>query len=182
MRLMSLAVALLFGSLLGAHGAAAATVTKLITFTATDFSGSNPGAAPVGTVTGSFTLTFDPALGQTNQTSGIVMNALNINFAYAPQFTHSPGSDLMAFGGNGVYGIVYGTSDFFFAFWLNGRTDNQFHYTQAGINNSWHSYNVAVTISAPAVTPIPGSVIMMLTALGGLGGVGFMRRREAAPA
>jgi hypothetical protein len=60
--------------------AEAATVTDLVTFSATGFTADpNPGSVPATTVSGSFTITFDPTKTYLDSTSGITLNSLNIS-------------------------------------------------------------------------------------------------------
>jgi hypothetical protein len=190
MRFVSLAGALLLGCLLWAQGAAANTITTTIDFTANDFtSASGNVPAPISTVSGSFTLTFDPTTEYWDETSGILLNGIDINVSGVPMFDHFAGLfngvTIGMSGGGGAAGAQWATNDFFLAFNL---TDNSypfavlFGYTQAGINNFFTTYNVSLTMNPPVTqTPIPGSVLMLLTGLGAMGGVGFFRRRRAEP-
>lgn len=51
-------------------------------------------------VTGSITVTFDPAAGNVHEvTSGILLNSLNINFADVMAFNYYAASDTLEFGG-----------------------------------------------------------------------------------
>lgn len=69
--------------------ASAATVTDLVTFSASGFSAG----APVDPVVGSFTITFDPAVSVTDA-STITLNSLNIALGSTLVFTNSPGGGL----------------------------------------------------------------------------------------
>jgi PEP-CTERM motif len=72
----SLLLAIAFLSSL-ASNASAAVVTETYDFTLSNFvngSGSDP--SPVSTITGSFTVTFDPTTAFDNQTSGVTVNSL----------------------------------------------------------------------------------------------------------
>jgi hypothetical protein len=62
----------------------AATITDIITFTASDFF---PPSAPVDPVTGSFTITFDPTVDNPAGTS-VVVNSINIPGGSTPFFRY----------------------------------------------------------------------------------------------
>lgn len=189
MRLLSAAGALLLGCMLWAHSAAAYTVTTMIDFTATDFiSSSGNVPAPVPTVSGSFTLTFDPMKTYWDEAAGILLNGININTSGTPVFQHFAnlfnGVTIGMSGGGGASSAQWGTNDFFLAFNLQDNSYPMavlFGYTQAGINNFFTTYDVKLTMSPPVTqTPIPGSALMLLTGLGAMGGAGFLRKRKAA--
>jgi hypothetical protein len=187
MRVVSPAGALLLGGLLWAQGAAAATITTTIGFTAHDFTaiyGSLP--APVSPVSGSFTLTFDPTLVYTNQTSGIVLNGIDIAADGVPAFSYVPHfSDVMTIGmilAGGADSLLLGTNDFILGFNLtapNVPLNAWFGYSQLGLTDSYF-FTSHVAITQVNQTPIPGSVLMLLTGLGAIGGAGFLRKRNAA--
>jgi hypothetical protein len=189
--MISLAGALLLGCLVWAQSAAAYTVTTTIDFTATDFV-SNTGnvAAPITTVSGSFDLTFDPTKYYWDEPAGILLNGINIGVTGAPMFDHFPGLlNGVTIGmspGGGAASAQLGTSDFFLAFSLIDNTapfSVLFGYGQAGINNFFTTYNVSLTMTPPVTqTPIPGSVLMLLTGLATMGGMAVIRRRNAAAA
>jgi hypothetical protein len=188
MRILSAAGAMLLGCLLWAHSASAYTVTTVIDFTATDFiSSSGNVPAPVPTVAGSFTLTFDPTSNYWDESAGVLLNGININVSGTPLFSHFPGlfnGVTIGMSPAGANGAQWSTNDFFLAFSLTNNSypfSVLFGYTQAGINNFFSTYNVKLTLSPPVTqTPIPGSALMLLTGLGAMGGVGFFRKRNAA--
>lgn len=185
------AVALLvFGTVLAAQGAGAkaATISSVITFSATAFSGFG-GTAPIDPVVGSFTITYDPNVSVTNVTgAAIKQHYLNITLGSAIAFSYDANVKGLTIGGvtQGTNGYLWGTNDFFFS--LTGLTENSFYslspnlsYTQSDPNASFYTFNLSVTVGpATAVTPIPASALLFLTALGGLGFTGFKRRRAAA--
>jgi len=191
MRLVSLAVALLLGCFAWEQGAAASTITQTIDFTASDIVtlfGGPP--APVSTVTGSVTITFDPTQIYNDEGSGIVLNNININtggFGGTPVFSYFTGpftanQFLIGMSLNGAGGSGSGSNDFI----LSLSYDNPalfpayFSYVQDGSGYTYAAGTVAVTFSpALAATPIPGSVLMLLTGLGAMGGVAFARPRKA---
>jgi hypothetical protein len=186
------AVALLvLGAVLAAQGAGAkaATITSVINFSATAFNVFGGGTAPVDPVVGSFTITYDPAVSVTNVTgSAITQNYLNITLGSAIAFSYDANVKGLTIGGvnGGVNSFLWGTNDFFFT--LTGLTENSFYspspnlsYTQSDPNGSYYALNLSVTVApATAVTPIPASALLFLTALGGLGFAGLKRRRAAA--
>jgi hypothetical protein len=109
MRLLVLAV---FVSILTASVTThAATITDIFTFTATGY--GEP------TVTGSFTLTFDPTASYTDATSGLIVNSFSYSFPspVATAFDYYPSEGgAIYFGGTangGVNGTSNGTNDFF---------------------------------------------------------------------
>ena len=73
-------------------------------------------AAPFNPVIGSFTVTFDPALGTiVNQTSGITVNSLNVTVGSPIAFSYSrANTDEVQIGGvdQGTGGLTDGLSDF----------------------------------------------------------------------
>lgn len=188
MRIVSVAGAMLLGCLLWAHSAAASTITKTIAFTATDFvSSSGNVAAPVPTVSGSFSMTFDPTLSYSTESTDILLNNININVSGTPIFTTQsigPFFYGVTIGMGPDTSVAWGTNDFFLLFNLQDTVSPfsaLFGYSQAGINNFFSTNNVALTITpSVATTPIPGSVLLLLTGLGAMGGVGFLRKRNAA--
>jgi hypothetical protein len=188
MRFVSLAAALVLGCFVLAESAAASTITTIVDFTASDFtssSGSVP--APISPVTGSFTLTFDPDLDYSEESAGIALNNININVSGVPLFSHFAGIyNGVTIGmspGGGANSAQWGTNDFFLAFNIDGSHYPKsvlFGYTQGGVNNFFTTYNVALTLTPPVVaaTPIPGSVLLLLTALTAIGSVAFVRHRK----
>ena len=164
------------------------TITSTIDFTATAFTTYGSGSPPVDPVMGSVTVTYDPTVSVTNETSGIHLNYLNINLGSPISFSYNAAVSGITIGGLAfdANGYVYGIDDFIFS--LSGLTDHSYYlpsanlaYTQSGLNASFNTFNVSATV-APAVvatTPIPASAVMLLTALGGLGFAGFKRKRAA---
>ena len=185
------AVALLvLGAVLAAQGAdaKAATITSVISFSATAFNGFG-GTAPIDPVLGSFTITYDPAVTVTNVTGpAIHQNYLNITLGSAIAFSYDATVQGLTIGGvtGGTNSFLWGTNDFFFT--LTGLTANSFYppsanlsYTQSDPNADFYALNLSVTVApATAVTPLPASALLLLTALGGLGFAGYKRRRAVA--
>src|SRR5262249_880419 len=98
-----------------ATSAKASLITETISFNASGFAliGGIGNTPPVDPVFGSFTITFDPTVVVTNQTSGISLNSINITFADTLAFNVNPSGQLLVGGlANGVLGTLAETNDF----------------------------------------------------------------------
>jgi len=160
--------------------AVAATIDYKLTFSASDFAplfGADP--VPVGFVSGQFTFSLDP----TQSSSG---NAA-ANFINLPHGTLGyilTGSGVLIVGGtvNGVGGSSSGYDDFSLSV-LNFSTTPTFggfiYGLAADTNNLFSSNNGSVHVDA-AATPIPGALPLFVSAIGGLGLLGWRRRNAGA--
>jgi hypothetical protein len=92
-------------------GATAATVTDLVTFSATDFTCVASCPTPVDPVTGSFTITFDPTQTYTDETAGISLNSLGIALDSSLAFDYSPTSMGAVTGASADELVVGGLAD-----------------------------------------------------------------------
>jgi hypothetical protein len=96
----------------------AAVITRTYDFTVNNVHDQtrNNVPAPINPVFGSFTVTFDPALGTiVNQTSGITVNSLNVTIASPIAFSYNAANtDEVQIGGldQGTGGLTDGVSDF----------------------------------------------------------------------
>jgi hypothetical protein len=171
-----------------APAAKAGTVIDLITFSVGGF---GPGA-PVSPVTGSIGLIFDPLLDYTESTTGIaVFTPLNINLGSPLGFTYRAGiqDGTLTIGGTqtSVQGVAEGTNDFLLQIgsFRTSPIVMEFFYSQVGKETYFTNFSPAtvhVQQLAPAVvaaTPIPGSLLLLTTALLGFAGFAFRRRRSA---
>jgi hypothetical protein len=177
MRILSVLAALFLGLVALAPASHAATINLAVSFTATGFGVG----APSNTVTGSFDATFDPTsvyLEDANVISNFHVNEITIPtnpgdvlFSYAPILGAS-------IGGSALSSLIVqkGVDDFRLVISLLG---NAFTYSQTGVNKRFSTFDVTLNVSPIAATPIPGSVLMLLTSLGALGGVGYLRGRKA---
>jgi hypothetical protein len=161
----------LASSLAGA-AATASTITERVDFTARGSGG------PVDPVIGSFTISYDPSLHYWNETGpDITLNSLNIAVDSPLSFTYDPGSYLQVGGSAGsAIGYTWGANDFVLS--LFPGFFNVLAYSQVGQTTGFYSSDITATYTpvSVAATPIPGSVVMLVTALLGLGGVGFLTR------
>ena len=192
MKNSAFAVIAAFSGILALSPASAATVSDLVTFSATNFQTINV-PAPVDPVTGSFSITFDPTLNYTNSTTGISLNSLNIALGSTLSFTYDHSTDFLQVGGlaDGAASIQYSpsTDDFWLQIYgLGGVVPlafNQLGYTQTSVStyNLFYTLNQTGTVSATPITaavPEPSTWAMMLL---GFAGIGFMAyRRKAKPA
>ncbi len=176
--------------------ASAATMTDLVTFSANTFqaSGGSPALSPpTDPVTGSFTITYDPALTYADTTSGIALNTLNISLGSSLSFNYSPSSQTvdgvtyaaheLVVGGisDGAGQILLPSNDF----WLfvntfpTSPTFNQVGYSTASSNtNAFFTLDGTGSVTVtPEITPTPLPATLPLFA-GGLGVVGYLTRRK----
>jgi hypothetical protein len=192
MRIVGIVVglSLVLASQFGSVAANAGTITETINFRASCFKAFNQTAVPKDPVTGSFTFTLDNAKSYTDATSGLALHTLNISALKPLVFSYDPRQKLLTVGANAhANQYIWGTNDFTLSVFLNGPTPSGgfFGYSQAGHNDSYETYRIAITASAPAargaalatVTPIPGSAGMLVTALAVVGAA-FLRRRTTA--
>ena len=177
-------------ALIAGYGASAHAdpVTRIYKFTATDFSSIiDPGVvSPYTTVTGQFTLTFDPLVSQSEGTDGITLDSLSIPLGSAVAFRYDYISvfdvGVIQIGGsqNGVAGTGGIDDDFALSFQWTGNGPPHF----GGFNYSNGSVFpnevfVAGSGSVQAV-PEPASWALMLAGFGMIGGT--LRRRSMAAA
>jgi len=161
----------------GTMGASAATITKVVDFSANSFvDGSlTPGVAPVDPVMGQFTITLDPALTASDETSGIALDSLNITYNYDPL------TDRLEVGGlaTGADTVTFSPAQNDFWLFINDFLSGtpifeQVGYAQVSFGNGiFFTLNGtgSVTVSDPApsvpAVPLPASLPLLLAALGG---------------
>ncbi|THD58981.1 PEP-CTERM sorting domain-containing protein [Phenylobacterium sp.] len=177
-------VAAAIGLLAGSH-VWAADITRTYYFSLTDFvptAVSGP-AAPVETLDGSFTVTFDPTVAVFDVTSGLTVNSFNLPFSGQFAFSFVPLGQL-AFGGI----VGPGDQDFTESANTNDFEVSFYHpldanplapsaaYTQVGANTAWTSAQGTV-IGIDGV-PEPSAWAFLVIGFAGLGAM--LRKRGAA--
>jgi hypothetical protein len=178
--------------------AAAAPITRTYDVTVNnvhDMTGNNV-AAPVNPVIGSFTVTFDPALGTiVNQTSGITVNSLNVTVGSAIAFSYNAANtNEVQIGGldQGTGGLTDGLSDFLVDIFdasgpqpLFGNMEYTIFATTAA-TGQFSSFGPSsgadgtVTLVPGFAVPEPPMFALFLT--GGLLSVAVQRRRKSGNA
>lgn len=205
MRLSKLLLVVLAISLSATSQASAATITDLVTFSATEFTVSSGDPAgttvPVSPVTGSFTITFDPTQNYsslfTGNTSGITLNSLNITLDSSLSFSYgatanylyagSPAGDLWVGGGNDGPGVVIvspPTNDFYLRIdnFTTTPTFGQLGYSQTQGATAGYQYYFYTTsadgdsVSVTPVVPEPSTMLLIGSGLLGLGAFKFRKK------
>jgi len=151
----------------------AATITTDVTFTATPFTSVMGTSPPVDPVIGSFHLTFDPTQFYFDATS-VSVNSLDIDVDGGVVFSYNPLVSALNIGGSNLGSGAYfwSTNDFSLGLLFDGSafTLDGFSYSQAGINDAF-TYGITLT-----PVPIPGALILLTTALAGVGLAGWRKR------
>ena len=188
-----LSIALIGACAIATTQSPAATITDTVDFSATGFTtGVGTGSAPTDPVTGSFTITFNPALTYTDPTTaGITLNSLNIaldspiGFFYSPT---GPNAGELFVGGieNGVCCVQISPTLYndFYLHITNFSTDPAFQ--QLGYTTpSGYWYTTGTDGSSISVSPVstapeidPGSAASGLTLL--LGALMVLRGRRGS--
>jgi hypothetical protein len=187
------------GVIMGAGAANAALVHDVVTFSASNFSvdvGSDP--APVDPVTGSFTISFDPALSYTDETVGITLNSLNIALGSTLSFSYNAPTSMLPATTLVVGGLSDGAQQVFVDpssddFWLfindfaTAPSFDQVGYSQTSVSSAnLFDTHAGVGTGSVTVTPvIPGGVPELSTwamMLAGFAGLGFLGYRQTSKA
>ena len=194
----------LAGATFTAAAASAATITRTYVFEFTDFVpviGATP--PPLDTLSGAFTLTFDPTVNFSNQTTGITVTdyvgpALGSALAFSSFGVGGGPSHGMSIGGlaTGAGQITSGNGDFVLQLrFADASFDNPFlptcadgfscgsgaptlfpsGYTLSGVSGGWLAATGSVSVFTPV--PEPSSWAVMLLGFGGLGAT--LRTRRA---
>ncbi|GAB2176672.1 VPLPA-CTERM sorting domain-containing protein [Dongia sp. agr-C8] len=168
--------------------AAATPINFDVTFGASNFTGLfGPGAAPAPFVLGHLNLTFDPTANVIEGSTATLDFIDPLVFSDSLSFNYSAGTDSLTIGGTtgGAAGLTFGIDDFSLVV-LNFTSGTPLFgsllYEQASVPNVFGAASglVHVTQSAVATTPIPAALPLLVSALGGLGLVGWRRRKSAA--
>jgi hypothetical protein len=180
----TIVLALSSAVLVGYLTAPASAASYQITFGASGFS---PAPASPSFVLGQLDLSSDPAHDLFGTVKVDFLDGLNLSAIGSASYQYNAATDLLIIGGdkNGAIGVFPGTDDFGFAIsnFKTAPTFASFAYTTSGNTEFFESDasrggvgDVHVAVSA---TPIPPTLPLLVTALGGLGLVGWRRRRTA---
>jgi hypothetical protein len=191
-----------------ASGAKAATVTETYDFTLSNFVDIiNNATAPIPTVTGSFTVTFDPLVSVSNQTTGFTFNTTpglpsDSPIGFTEFAASSPtGDTTIAVGGTelGANELIGNTNDpiVFFnipnasepadaslvicsqpGFSCGNFTGNETVYASGYALADTSSIFFATTETVNSAVPEPATWAMMLVGFGGLGAAMRTRRKQ----
>jgi hypothetical protein len=183
MKRMGLCAAALLGiALCAAPAAKASTVIDLVSFNVS-VSGSG---APANPVTGSFGIIFDPTMNYSGTKTGIaVFTPLNINIGEIAFNYDAAGTGVLSIYGTLAGTTVIGGTDDFALQISDFKTSpfvSLFFYSQVGYG-AYTSSSGTAHVQQLAPTPIPGSLLLLASAMVGLTGFAFLKRRSLpAPA
>jgi hypothetical protein len=189
MRFVEMTAAVILGLALASPLAEAATITQTLDFMASHFASQRGTVAVKDPMHGSFTFTLDDTKSYTDVQNGLTWHTMNMSVVHPIVFSYDPQQKLLTVGANGhASQYIWGTNDFTLAVYLGPQPNGAFFgYSLTGHNDSYETYNVQVSAQASAATraaaisaaPLPGSVLMLLTALALLTGVGWVRARSS---
>jgi len=165
--------------------AAASPFTYDVTFSASNFSDVGNGQTPLKKlVVGEFHLTINP-VSSSSGTAGLAVDFVNLTLSETLAYEYNAVADELSLAGNPASSlnpagdlvlIISGfTSANPILDWFTYTNPAQFDsYFQASLRL------VTVTAAPAAVTPIPAALPLFISALGGLGYLGWRRRKSAA--
>ena len=165
--------------------ASAALISQTYDFTAGPFTTADNGTAPVQTVTGSLSLTFDDNLTVVDQT-GVTVNNLSLNFQTPVLYSYFASNNVLAFrstnfGFSG--GLPNRDVNGFFMTIRNATSidplnfNGTFAYSRVGFNDTASTRTLIFGVgNVPGAVPEPATWMMMLMGFGLIGGT--MRRKR----
>lgn len=184
MRLRNWLLAIAAVTLMPSVNANASTITSTIDFIAHGFPDHGAGPKPANSVSGSFTVTYDPHQSYVNATGpSIKVNNLSIPFDSPVGFNYTPGGTMtIGAGTNDVGSVQAGHNDFLLA--LTDLSEASyglasFSFSQISPVAVFSANSVAAVVtSSVAATPIPASLPLFVSALGGFGLWGYRRQQR----
>ena len=191
---------------LATGSAHASAITEDYNFSLSGFTDIAAGTTPpIGQVSGSFAVTFDPTQNYTNDTADLVVNSFNGVTVDSPlAFSYDASNQHFSFGGSlfGTGDALAGLNDFTLNLLLSNPSAPQFAlcstngftcefdtgnssivasgYTQTGTQSTFFASAADSSVSAaPNATPLPAGLPLFATGLGTLGLLGWRRKRKA---